>query len=124
VDKDDLEILMNYWGQGVNDPTLLAHWALDEVEGRVAADSVGTSDGTLVGNSLWQPAGRLASTPLASGTIMTDGNWHRIGFTWDGANRSLYVDDVLVAGNTQNVYENLYTTHGLSRRSIKWIMAK
>jgi serine/threonine protein kinase len=24
----------------------------------------------------------------------------------------------------ENVYENLYTTHGLSRRSIKWIMAK
>lgn len=33
--------------------------------------------------------------------IIPDGNWHRPGFTWDGAARALYVDDVLVAADTQ-----------------------
>jgi len=45
-------------------------------------------------------AGRLAR-PLTSQTIVTDGNWHRVGLTWDGKNRTLYVDDVEVAEDTQ-----------------------
>jgi hypothetical protein len=40
--------------------------------------------------------GRL-SKALSSDTIIADGNWHHIGFAWDGTNRRLYVDDVLVA---------------------------
>jgi len=39
---------------------------------------------------------------LSSPTIITDGNWHRIAFTWDGAHRLLYVDDVLVAEDAQD----------------------
>ena len=35
-------------------------------------------------------------------TTITDGQWHRIGFVWDGASRALYVDDILVAEDTQN----------------------
>jgi hypothetical protein len=35
-------------------------------------------------------------------TEIADGQWHRIGFVWDGENRSLYVDDILVAEDTQN----------------------
>ena len=42
------------------------------------------------------------SRSLSSETIITDGNWHRVGFTWDGANRTLYVDDVPVAQDTQS----------------------
>jgi hypothetical protein len=33
--------------------------------------------------------------------MITDGQWHRIGFVWDGANRTLYVDDILVPEDTQ-----------------------
>jgi hypothetical protein len=40
-------------------------------------------------------------SPLYSDTEIIDGNWHRIGFTWDGLNRALYVDDILVAEDTQ-----------------------
>ena len=40
--------------------------------------------------------------PLVSDAVITDGNWHRIGMVWDGVNRSLYVDDVLVATDTQS----------------------
>ncbi|MFH1930675.1 MAG: LamG-like jellyroll fold domain-containing protein [Pseudomonadota bacterium] len=38
---------------------------------------------------------------LLSQTIITDGDWHRIALVWDGTNRTLYVDDVAVAEDTQ-----------------------
>ena len=50
--------------------------------------------------------GRSASaSPLQSQTIITDGHWHRVGFVWDGASRILYVDDVVVAEDTQSNLE-------------------
>ncbi len=56
------------------------------------------------GGRLWTGlaggTGRLASG-LASAKVITDGNWHEVGYVWDGANRMLYVDDVLVASDTQ-----------------------
>jgi hypothetical protein len=39
---------------------------------------------------------------LLSETVITDGNWHRVGLVWDGTNRILYVDDVAVAADTQS----------------------
>jgi hypothetical protein len=171
VDEADLEVLMSYRGQPVDDPTLMAHWALDETEGVVASDRAGGHDGTATGTPLWQPEGgqvqgalELDGTtflkapfvlspaegpfsvlawikggasgqtilsqanranwlmaeattgalmtelrgpgrsdkPLASAAIITDGNWHRIAFTWDGAHRRLYVDGVLVAEGAQD----------------------
>jgi hypothetical protein len=42
-----------------------------------------------------------SGNPLQSQTIIVDGDWHRVGFVWDGLNRSLYVDDILVAEDTQ-----------------------
>jgi len=177
VDKKDLEVLMRYWGQEVCDPTLLAHWKLDETEGGIAADRAGTNDATVVGNPLWQPEGGRVSgalqldgvddcviatfnlnpaagtfsvfawikggapgqvilsqagaanwlmadsadgalrtdlkepattgrdpkppgPPLISPTVVTDGNWHRVGFVRDGVNRILYVDGAEVARDT------------------------
>jgi len=44
-----------------------------------------------------ESSGRRPVGPLISETIITDGNWHRVGLTWDGTNRTLYVDDVEVA---------------------------
>jgi len=57
VDKKDLEVLMGYWQQDVNDPTLLAHWALDEAQGKIACDSAGLCDAALVGDPAWDPDG-------------------------------------------------------------------
>ncbi len=42
-----------------------------------------------------------AGKPLNSQTNITDGNWYRIGFVWDGSHRTLYVDGVAVAEDTQ-----------------------
>jgi imidazolonepropionase-like amidohydrolase len=157
------------------DPTLVAHWALDEVEGIVAHDSSGDNDANIISDPLWQPdggivdgalqldgfddyvltgfvlnpadgpfsvfawtkggapgqvipsqlnganwlladpdlgclmtelippaVGRFVPQALISECVITDGQWHRVGFVWDGTNRALYVDDILVAEDTQN----------------------
>jgi len=39
--------------------------------------------------------------PLFSEAVIADGQWHRIGLVWDGSNRTLYVDGVAVAEDTQ-----------------------
>jgi hypothetical protein len=39
--------------------------------------------------------------PLQSQAVIIDGHWHRVALVWDGSNRTLYVDDVEVARDTQ-----------------------
>lgn len=68
VDVNDLEILMNCWQQDVNDPTLLAHWALDEAEGMIAYDSAGTHDGVITGDPIWHP-----DEGQVNGAVLLDG---------------------------------------------------
>jgi len=175
VDVEDLKVLAEHLFEQVQDPTLIAHWPLDESEGMFAADSVGDNNAVVLGGTEWQPTGgqmdgalkldgvsgyavagaplnpadgpfsifaringgapgqvilsqlngvnwlradpdlgclmtelmptevgRFVPQPLKSESVITDGEWHRIGFVWDGANRALYVDDLLVAEDTQN----------------------
>jgi N-acetylneuraminic acid mutarotase len=171
VNIQDLVVLSEYFFKEINDPTLIAHWALDETEGIFAGDSVSESDAYIIGGATWQPDGgqvngaiqlngvdgcvvtgpilnpadgsfsilawikggapgqvvvsqqdaanwlkadtegslkteligidRLASH-LRSQTLITDGNWHRISFVWDGLSRKLYVDSILTAEDTQD----------------------
>jgi hypothetical protein len=174
VDALDLELLMGYWNQPIDDPTLIAHWALDEAEGTIAYDSAGLNDAVIMGGASWQPEGgqingalqldgidgrafadpvlnpangpfsifvwvkggapgqvifsqfnganwlmtdssfgclrtelmppaigRFRPQPLESESVITDDRWHRIGFVWDGVYRLLYVDDVLIAEDSQ-----------------------
>jgi len=35
-----------------------------------------------------------------SDKVITSGNWHHVGFVWDGSNRILYIDDIEVARDT------------------------
>ncbi len=39
--------------------------------------------------------------PLLSETVITNGQWHRIGLVWDGSHRTLCVDGVAVAEDAQ-----------------------
>lgn len=48
------------------------------------------------------------SRTLSSQAIITDGNWHRIGATWDGETRKLFVDGKLVAEDTQDFIKPAY----------------
>jgi hypothetical protein len=65
----DVELLMSYWEQPVDDPTLVAHWALDETEGDIAFDSAGLNDAFVFGGALWQP-----SAGHVDGAIQLDGS--------------------------------------------------
>ena len=82
VDVQDLETLMAYWGQEIPDPTLVAHWKLDETEGTIASDSAGDNDGTVVGAPLWQSTGGELS-----GALELDGVFDHVetGFAVDPA---------------------------------------
>jgi len=175
VDVEDLKVLAEHLFEEVDDPTLIAHWPLDETEGMSAADSVSGNDATVVGGTTWQPdsgqvdgalqldgvsgcaitgpvlnpadgpfsifawvrggapgqvviselmsanwlmldaEGKLMTEvkgpggePLLSETIITDGNWHRIGLVWDRSYRRLCVDDIVVAEDVQDGLESSY----------------
>jgi hypothetical protein len=46
------------------------------------------------------PAGRFVLQPLVSEFVITDNQWHNIGFVWDGSYRTLYADGAEVAKDT------------------------
>ncbi|MCF7973503.1 MAG: hypothetical protein K9N55_06790 [Phycisphaerae bacterium] len=68
VDGQDLEVFMKAYGQQLVDPSLLAHWKLDETEGDIAYDSVAENNGIVMGAALWVPDGGQTS-----GAIQLDG---------------------------------------------------
>jgi hypothetical protein len=68
VDVQDLIALSDYIGKAIEDPTLVAHWALDEIEGDVAHDSVGENHATVLGGAAWQPA-----EGIVDGALLMDG---------------------------------------------------
>ena len=74
-------------GQVILSQATGSNWlCLDSVRGYLITELIGS--------------GRSAY-PLMSQTVITDGQWHRIGLVWDGMNRALYVDDILIAEDTQ-----------------------
>ena len=77
-------------GQVVVSQQNAANWLTTDTEGNLMTE-LKSSD---------QLAG-----PLFSETVITDGQWHRIGLVWDGSNRTLYVDGVKVAEDTQSDLE-------------------
>jgi hypothetical protein len=68
VDVEDIKVLAEHLFEEVNDPTLIAHWALDETEGMYAADSVSNNDAIVIGGAVWQPDGGQVS-----GALLLDG---------------------------------------------------
>jgi len=61
------------------------------------------SHGKLMTRIAPPPGGRFVPQPLISESVVTDGNWHHIGFVWDGAYRYLYVDGTEVAKDTKSL---------------------
>ena len=71
VDIEDMKILAEHLFEEVEDHTLVAHWALDEAEGIIAADIVsedGYSDGIVIGDPVWLP-----TSGQVDGAIQLDG---------------------------------------------------
>ena len=71
------------------------------------------ADGTLRTNLRTQKTtgrkSKPAGPPLICSTVVTDGDWHRVGFVRDGSDRVLYVDDVEVARDTAETLESAET---------------
>jgi L-ascorbate metabolism protein UlaG (beta-lactamase superfamily) len=62
-----------------------------------------STEGKLMSSLVPPPAGRAVPQPLVSEVITTDGNWHHIGFVWDGSYRSLFIDGVEAAQDDQSL---------------------
>jgi hypothetical protein len=73
-------------GQGIMSQQIVSDWLALDDEGCLMIELKSTD--------------QLAE-PLRSETVITDGQWHRIGLVWDGSNRILCVDGVTVAEDTQ-----------------------
>jgi hypothetical protein len=68
VDVEDLKVLAEHLFEEVEDPTLVAHWPLDEVQGEIAYNDVDERDGTLIGDPVWQP-----DSGMVAGSLQLDG---------------------------------------------------
>jgi hypothetical protein len=67
VDVNDVIVLADYIGPELVDPTLVAHWALDEGAGSVAIDWAGEHYAMIVGDVVWEPNG------VVDGALTFDG---------------------------------------------------
>ena len=66
VDTADVAVLAECW---LAYRGILAHWRLDETQGAIAGDDVGTYDGTAYGDALWRPAaGKIGGALELDGT--------------------------------------------------------
>jgi hypothetical protein len=76
IDIQDLEFVLQYLGQDVNDPSLVVYWPLDETAGIFADDSVGNNDAVVLGGAEWQSTGGQIDGALkfdgVSGFAVTD----------------------------------------------------
>jgi len=70
--------------------------------------SVDAEKNSLRANLTSESRGQLGS-PLVSSSMITDGDWHRVGLVWDGTHRILYVDDIEVA---RDELDNLAASEG------------
>jgi hypothetical protein len=72
------------------------------------------SDGKLMTGLVTNPLGRFKPEPLVSQVVITDNQWHHIGFVWDGSYRYLYLDGTEVAKDTRTLTQALmYSVGGL-----------
>jgi len=71
------------------------------------------ASGTLMTALVPPPAGRFIPQPLKSQAVITDGQWHYIGFVWDGSRRSLYVDGTETAKDGAALAALKYSDGGL-----------
>jgi hypothetical protein len=77
-------------GQAIISQPISADWLMADSEGKLMTELRGS--------------GRDAA-PLLSEIVITDEQWHRIGLVWDGSQRMLCVDGVMVAEDTQDGLE-------------------
>ena len=82
-------------------------WIKGDAPGQVIVSQVGgmnwlMADGTEGKLMTELKAPGRYGTPLFSEVVIIDGEWHRVGLTWDGSTRTLFADGVEVAKGTQS----------------------
>jgi hypothetical protein len=86
-------------------PFSIFAWVNGGAPGQVIVSQQGFSDWLTAdaeGNLMTELKGTGRSAgPLFSETVITDGQWHRIGLVWDGSHRTLYFDGFVVADDIQ-----------------------
>jgi len=91
---------------------------ISQIDGIIAGNGqtwLGTdaASGTLMTTLVSPPSGRFIPQPLKSQSVITDGQWHHIGFVWDSSYRSLYVDGLEVAKDTVALGQLKYSNGGM-----------
>ena len=90
-----------------NPPFSVFAWVKGGAPGQVILSQAGGVNWLMAG----APGGALTTElkesgrngkPLISQTVITDGNWHCVGFVWTGSNRILYVDGIEAARDAQS----------------------
>ena len=114
-DGIDDYIITDYVLDPADGPFSVFAWIQGGAPGQVIisqADGIGTgetwlgitaSDGNLMTGLMPYQVGRTVIFPLESQSLITDGQWHHVGFVWDGSYRSLYVDGTEVAKDTNPI---------------------
>jgi hypothetical protein len=148
VDFEDFKVLAKYIDPEVTvtDPTLIAHWPLDETDGMTACDMAGENDATVIGGAVWQPEGGKIGGALAFDGVddfvvaespvgLGDGPFSILAWVKGGAADEVIVSSGVVdwlytnpadgslmtalgsvAGNGQPLFSNVVITDGLWHR--------
>jgi len=90
-------------------PFSLFAWVLGGAPGQMIVCQEGGANWLVVrddGVLATEPSGSGANDALVSAAVITDGEWHRVGLTWDRPARTLYVDDVEVVADRPNSLGN------------------
>jgi outer membrane protein assembly factor BamB len=77
---------------------------ISQIDGNGSGETwlgISVSNGNLMTGLVPPPVGRVPPQPLESESVIADGQWHHIGFVWDGSYRSLYVDGTEAAKDTE-----------------------
>jgi len=64
VNIQDVSALADYLGKDVYDPTLIAHWPLDETEGATTREVITGTDSQVMGEPIWEPDGGVVDGAL------------------------------------------------------------
>ena len=129
VDVNDLTVLAGYIGQEVNDPTLIAHWALDETEGAVVQNSVGKNDAMVMGDAIWQVDGKIGGALQFNGTTFattgsvldpTTGSFSVFAWVKGGAPKQGIISQSGVTWLMANAVDGKLATE-LSSSGAKWL---
>ena len=112
LDGVDDCVISNFVLNPTGGPFRVLTWIKGGAPGQVVLSQMGVADwlytDPIEGNLLTdlKAYGGGAAGPLPSQTVITDGEWHKIGLVWDGSKRTLYVDNVIVAQDTQDGLES------------------